>query len=92
MNKLINKIRNIGADKWLHFIAGFSIAQIVTNIACKCTQDYISAFAIGVIIAYCAGMLKELWDGRKDKLASADSKDFFFTACGALYGELLYLI
>lgn len=92
MNKIINKIRKIGADKWLHFIAGFSIAQIVTNVVYKYNANYISSFAIGLIIAYCAGMLKELWDGRKDKLESADVNDFIFTACGALYGELLYLI
>ena len=85
--KLIEKLGNVAADKWLHFIVGMVIAQLTIALLCAVQDDIILAYGAGMAVALAAGFVKELKDG-----SHADVQDFLFTLIGGVFGALLALI
>ena len=85
--KLIEKIGNVAADKWLHFIVGMILAQLTIALLCAVQNDIILAYGAGMAVALAAGFVKELKDG-----SHADVQDFLFTLVGGVIGALLALL
>lgn len=85
--KLIEKLANVAADKWLHFIVGMVIAQLTIALLLTVQSDVFLAYGAGMAVALAAGFIKELKDG-----SHADVQDFLFTLIGGVVGALLALI
>lgn len=85
--KLIEKLGNVAADKWLHFIVGLILAQLTIALLCAVQDDIILAYGAGMAVAFAAGFVKELKDG-----SHADVQDFLFTLIGGVVGAGLALI
>ena len=86
MKKIIEKLGNVAADKWLHFIVGLVLAQLTIALLCAVQNDIILAYGAGMAVALAAGFVKELKDG-----SHADVQDFLFTLVGGVVGALLAL-
>lgn len=85
--KIVEKLGNVAADKWLHFIVGLVLAQLTIALLCAVQNDIILAYGAGMAVALAAGFVKELKDG-----SHADVQDFLFTLVGGVVGALLALI
>lgn len=85
--KLIEKLANVAADKWLHFIVGMILAQLTIALLCAVQNDIILAYGAGMAVALAAGFVKELKDG-----SHADVQDFLFTLIGGVVGAILAII
>ena len=85
--KIIEKLGNVAADKWLHFIVGLVLAQLTIALLCAVQDDIILAYGAGMAVALAAGFVKELKDG-----SHADVQDFLFTLVGGVVGAGLALI
>lgn len=85
--KLIEKLANVAADKWLHFIVGMVIAQLTIALLLAVQSDVFLAYGAGMAVALAAGFVKELKDG-----SHADVQDFLFTLIGGVVGAGLALI
>lgn len=84
---IIKKIVNVAADKWLHFIVGLVLAQVVIAVLDWFVADKFVVYGAGMAAALVAGFIKELKDGKE-----ADVADFVFTMVGGIVGGLLALI
>jgi len=84
---LIEKLGNVAADKWLHFIVGMILAQLTIALLCTVQDDIILAYGAGMAVALAAGFVKELKDG-----SHADVQDFLFTLVGGVVGAILAII
>ena len=87
MEKIIEKLGKVAADKWLHFIVGLILAQLTIALLCAVQNDIILAYGAGMAVALAAGFVKELKDG-----SHADVQDFLFTLVGGIIGAGLALI
>lgn len=85
--KIIEKLGNVAADKWLHFIVGLVLAQLTIALLCAVQNDIILAYGAGMAVALAAGFVKELKDG-----SHADVQDFLFTLVGGVVGAILAII
>ena len=85
--KLIEKLGNVAADKWLHLIVGMVLAQLTIALLCAVQDDIILAYGAGMAVALAAGFIKELKDG-----SHADVQDFLFTLIGGVVGAILAII
>lgn len=85
--KLIEKLANVAADKWLHLIVGMVLAQLTIALLLTVQSDVFVAYGAGMAMALAAGFIKELKDG-----SHADVQDFLFTLVGGVFGALLALI
>ena len=85
--KIIEKLGNVAADKWLHFIVGLVLAQLTIALLCAVQNDIILAYGAGMAVALAAGFIKELKDG-----SHADVQDFLFTLVGGVVGAILAII
>lgn len=85
--KLIEKLGNVAADKWLHFIVGLILAQLTIALLSAVQDDIILAYGAGMAVALAAGFVKELKDG-----SHADVQDFLFTLVGGVVGALLGIV
>ena len=86
MKKLLEKLAKVAADKWLHFIVGLILAQIVIAVLGIFVSDLWVVYGAGMAVALAAGFIKELKDG-----SHADVQDFLFTVVGGIIGALLAL-
>lgn len=87
MKKIIEKLSEVAADKWLHFIVGMVIAQLTIALLMAVQSDVFLAYGAGMAMALAAGFVKELKDG-----SHADVHDFLFTLVGGVVGALLALL
>ena len=87
MKKIIEKLANVAADKWLHFIVGLVLAQLTIALLLAVQSDVFVAYGGGMAVALAAGFIKELKDG-----SHADVQDFLFTLVGGIIGAGLALI
>ena len=78
------KIVKVAADKWLHFIVGLILCQLVIVLLLAVQNDVFVAYGAGMAAALVAGFFKELKDG-----SHADVQDFLFTLVGGIVGALL---
>ena len=85
--KIIEKLGNVAADKWLHFIVGLILAQLTIALLCAVQDDIFLAYGAGMAVALAAGFIKELKDG-----SHADVQDFLFTLIGGVVGAILAII
>ena len=85
--KIFEKLGNVAADKWLHFIVGMVLAQLTIALLCAVQDDIILAYGAGMAVALAAGFVKELKDG-----SHADVQDFLFTLVGGVVGAILAII
>jgi hypothetical protein len=85
--KIIEKLGNVAADKWLHFIVGLVLAQLTIALLMAVQSDVFVASGGGMAVALAAGFIKELKDG-----SHADVQDFLFTLVGGVFGADLALI
>lgn len=85
--KIIGKLGNVAADKWLHLIVGMVLAQLTIALLSAVQNDIILAYGAGMAVALAAGFVKELKDG-----SHADVQDFLFTLVGGIIGAGLALI
>lgn len=86
MKKLLEKLAKVAADKWLHFIVGMILAQVVIAVLGIFVSDLWVVYGAGIAVAFAAGFIKELKDG-----SHADVQDFLFTVVGGIIGALLAL-
>lgn len=86
MKKLLEKLAKVAADKWLHFIVGLILAQVVIAFLGIFVSDLWVVYGAGMAVALAAGFIKELKDG-----SHADVQDFLFTVVGGIIGALLAL-
>lgn len=84
---IFKKIVKVGADKWLHFIVGLVLCQLVIALLLAVQNDVFVAYGAGMAVALAAGFVKELKDG-----SHADVQDFVFTLVGGIIGALLALL
>lgn len=87
MEKIIEKLAKVAADKWLHFIVGLVLAQLTIALLMAVQSDVFVAYGGGMAVALAAGFVKELKDG-----SHADVQDFLFTLVGGVFGAGLALI
>ena len=85
--KLYDKLVGVAADKWLHFLAGLLVAQVVIAILKMFVSDPWCVYGAGMAAALVVGFIKELKDGKE-----ADVVDFVFTMVGGIVGGHLALI
>ena len=85
--KILEKLANVAADKWLHLIVGMVLAQLTIALLCAVQNDIILAYGAGMAVALAAGFIKELKAG-----SHADVQDFLFTLVGGMVGALLALL
>lgn len=85
--KLIEKLGNVAADKWLHLIVGLVLAQLTIALLLTVRSDVFLAYGAGMAVALAAGFVKELKDG-----SHADVQDFLFTLVGGVVGAILAII
>lgn len=80
MQHIDEKLAKVGVDKWLHFVAGETIAAAWAiwwpQAACYC-----------LLPAIVAGLLKELFDEIVND--NGDSRDFFATLLGGLTIQMM---
>ncbi len=84
---IFKKIVNVAADKWLHFIVGFVLAQVVIAVLDWFVADKFVVYGAGMAAALVAGFFKELKDG-----SNADIADFVFTLIGGIVGAVLAVL
>ena len=82
-----SKIVKVAADKWLHFIVGLVLCQLVIALLLAVQNDIFVAYGAGMAVALAAGFVKELKDG-----SHADVQDFLFALMGGVFGALLALL
>lgn len=82
MANIIEKIKNAGIDKWLHFVCAFAIACIVMIGVCGIWGEPKAVCgAIGWIAAVCVGIAKEIVDFFRG--GKFDGGDFIADILGA---------
>ena len=86
IKRIIFKLAAISTDKYLHFICGFIIAQVVTQLLDR-RLPWWAASALGLLAAVVAGVAKEYYDKKHGELP--ECQDAFATALGGLLGILL---
>lgn len=87
MRRIVDWIRGIKADKWLHLLCGLGVAQVafaLLSLALPWHGAALLAFAVSAV----AGGIKELADV---KFGVPSWKDFAWTCAGGLFGVLLLI-
>ena len=92
VSKLKALLGSVKADKWLHFICGLIVAQLMLAVFSIC-MPYWASVLLSLFATACIGGVKELLD----KVAGGVPSwaDFWFTLAGGAIGLLiasLYLI
>lgn len=91
MEKIINFIMSIPADKWAHFALCLVIALVTAVIVKLCGGDAASVLAFAWGAGFLAGLAKEIYDEIKSK--SSDSYDWLADVIGTTLGTLVaYLL
>ena len=88
MKKIISRLYAIKADKFLHFIGGMIIAQVVCVLlahACNGWMSFVGAFLLGTLIV----AAKEISD---IKFGVPSWKDFIASVVGVVVGLLILMI
>lgn len=89
--KIIGKLRQIGQDKLLHFIANAIIAWIISVILMIFMNPYISIL-IGFLVSSLIAFAKEyIWDFKMGK-GVYNVKDFLYGISGAFLESLSLII
>ena len=88
MRKIINHLATICTDKYLHYLCGLCIAQVVAQILAHHMAWWL-AFFLGFIISVVAGLLKEWYDRHHG--GTPDMADTLATTYGGLLGVILLL-
>ena len=86
MEKIINFIMSIPADKWAHFALCLVIALVTAVIVKVCGGDAASVLAFAWGAGFLAGLAKEIYDEIKSK--SSDSYDWLADVIGTTLGTL----
>lgn len=87
VNRIVDWIRGIKADKWLHLLCGLGVAQVafaLLSLALPCWGAALSALAMSAVV----GGIKEMID---IKYGVPSWKDFAWTCAGSFIGVLLLL-
>ena len=74
-------VRYWHADKLIHFLVGFLIAENISLVT--------GLFTYGLIAGFMAGFGKELWDSR-DGGSGFDFFDLWATVVGVIFGTLTF--
>lgn len=88
MKKILSRLYAIRADKFLHFICGLIIAQVVCLLlshACYGCMPFVAAFLLGTLMA----AAKEIAD---IKFGVPSWNDFFASVVGVVVGLLILMI
>jgi len=86
IKRIIFKLAAISTDKYLHFICGLIIAQVVAQLLGH-RLAWWTVFALGFLAAVMAGIAKEYYDKKHGELP--ECQDALATALGGLLGILL---
>jgi hypothetical protein len=87
MRRIVDWIRSVKADKWLHLLCGLGVAQVafaLLSLALPWWGAALSALAMSAVV----GGIKELVDV---KWGVPSWKDFAWTCAGGLIGVLLLI-
>lgn len=87
MSRIVDLIRSVKADKWLHLLCGLGVAQVafaLLSLALPWWGAALSALAMSAVV----GGIKELVDV---KWGVPSWKDFSWTCAGGLIGVLLLI-
>jgi len=87
VNKIMQLIREVKADKWLHLLCGLGVAQVAFTLLSIALPWWLSALLSFILSAIAAGV-KELVD---IKYGVPSIKDFLWTCVGGLIGVLLLI-
>lgn len=85
-------MKNFGIDKYIHAVVCMAIVAVVALVM-KSTEPELANAAcggLGVCVALCAGIGKEVWD-KVVRLTGFDWADLLFDAVGAAVGFVLTL-
>lgn len=88
MRKIINHLAAICTDKYLHYLCGLGIAQLVAQILAHHLAWWL-AFFLGFITSVVAGLLKEWYDRHHG--GTPEMADALATTYGGLLGVILLL-
>lgn len=80
----------LAGDKYVHFIAGAAIAQLVMAAACALSLPALIGFMFAFTVSVLAGFAKELCDALRKK--PFEVADWIATIAGGLCGAFLALL
>lgn len=89
-DRITARLCALGSDKYVHFIAGTAVTQLVMVLACALSLPVAVCFIFGFTVAVLAGFAKELCDALRMK--PFDGADWMATAAGGLFGAALTLL
>ena len=88
IERLKQRFSDIKVDKYLHFIAGLLIAEVVACVLAHWVGLY--ALLIGFVASFVAGCLKEVWDEKNGGVVS--KYDIIATIIGGAVGTAVILV
>ena len=88
IKRIIFRLATVSTDKYLHFICGLIIAQVVAQLLSHWLAWWIIS-ALGFLAAVMAGIAKEYYDKKHGELP--ERQDALATSLGGLLGVLLLL-
>lgn len=88
MQRVVQWLGSVKPDKWMHFVAGLLITEVVSGILSRWVPT--CALFIGLAASAIAGWLKERWDGRHGGVVSY--ADFAATLAGGIVGLYVMMI
>lgn len=85
--------KEIGLDKYVHAVVCMVIVAVVALVMKSCEPELGNAAcgALGVAVAFCVGIAKEVWD-KVVRLTGFDLYDLLFDAVGAAVGFILVML
>lgn len=86
IKRIIFRLAAVSTDKYLHFICGLVIAQVVAQLLDRRLAWWATS-ALGFLAAVVAGIVKEYYDKKHGELP--ERQDALTTALGGLLGILL---
>lgn len=91
MKQLIEKIKNIGVDKWLHLLVAELIACIFCTAIAPLCYDALLPPVMALFFTVLVGIGKEVYDSYQPD-NTFDWKDLLFDSIGAVIGVILAVL
>lgn len=90
LNRIINRLTAVGADKWLHVLASLIVAYVVADAAKHGGVGEWGCVMIAVPVTMALGVMKEIWD--ELFRYGFDEKELWWDLAGVIVGLILFVI
>ena len=90
LNRIINRLTAVGADKWLHVLASLIVAYIVADTAKHGGAGEWGCVMISAPVTMAIGLTKEMYD--ELFRYGFDEKELWWDFAGVMIGLFLFLI